>query len=138
MALGTPLPRAALLRRGPRPVVWGVLVLDADLQAAGMTKCPTAMALAAGEPRGGAVFLADAVVVSVARLPSNREWPPQIPEPPPAKKWVREGSAGAGLHNSLLGRLPSLCGPSHAERQGFSQSCGVSCPPCLSCSSSGL
>lgn len=42
---------------------------------------------AAGEPRVQAAFPTDTVVVSVARSPSNSEWPLQILEPPAAVGW---------------------------------------------------
>lgn len=80
------------------------------------------MALAAGEPRGGAAFPANAAMVSVARFPGNGEWPPQVPKPPAAREWEREGRAGTGLNNSLLGWLPAPCGPSSSEFQTF---CGI-------------
>ena len=136
MVLSMPLLRAALLWQGPRPAVWGLLVPGAVLQAVGMIKCLMVMVLAAGEPRGGPAFPADAVVVSVARFPSNGEWPLQIPEPLAAGEW--EGRAGAGLNNSLLGRLLALCGPSCSEFQTFCSLVGFPAPSvcpaaCLGC-----
>lgn len=51
----------------------------------------------------------DAVVVSVARSPSNGEWPLQMPERPAGAE--RGGRARAELNNSLLGKLPAAWGP---------------------------
>lgn len=59
----------------------------------------------------------DAVVVSVARSPSNGEWPLQIPERPAGAE--RGGRARAELNKGLLGKLPAPWGPRCSEFQAF-------------------
>lgn len=76
--------------------MWWLLVLGAVLQAVGMTKCLMVMVLATGEPWGRTAFPADAVVVSVARFPSNGEWPLQIPKPSATREWERGIEQGLG------------------------------------------
>lgn len=53
----------------------------------GDDKMPDGDGVSCWRAQGGAAFPADAVMVSVARFPSNWEWPPQIPKPPAAGEW---------------------------------------------------